>query len=172
MDARMTLPLALLLLPLLAGPSTTLASPPDLSGTWKGTLVNEPVRPNAPKVDVLLEIGPMPAADNTCTMWKTTYSEAGVVRQVKDYKLCRGLGPDDLYTDEGDGTKLTARWIGDVLVSPFRVDNLLLVVHTRLVGNVLTEEIVTIDDVPQGKGVQPLKPRSIQRLTFTRASAR
>lgn len=24
----------------------------------------------------------------------------------------RGIGPDDLYIDEGDGTRLLARWIG------------------------------------------------------------
>lgn len=166
--------LALLVLLTLTSPVPRVTAPsaPDLAGLWKGTLVNEPVRSNAPKIDVMLEIGPTLVADNTCTIWKTTYSEAGVVRQVKDYKLCRGAGPDDLYTDEGDGIKLAARWIGDVLVSPFRVDNLLLVVHTRLVGDTLTEEILTMDDVPQAKGVQSLKPRSIQRLTFTRATAR
>ncbi|MEI6243886.1 MAG: hypothetical protein WCQ64_02470, partial [Acidobacteriota bacterium] len=77
-----------------------------------------------------------------------------------------------LYTDEGGGVKLTTRWIGGVLVSPFRVDNLLLVVETRLRGDVLEEEIFTIDDQPQVKGVQPLKPRSIQRLTLRRVTAR
>ena len=144
------------------------SGPPNLTGTWKGTLINLPEKPTAPRIDVTLEIGPMPATDHACSPWKTTYSEGGVVRQVKDYQFCRGTGPDDLYTDEGGGVKLSARWIGDVLVSPFTVDNLLLVVHTRLRGEVLEEEIITIDDQPAVKGIQPLKPRSIQRLTLRR----
>lgn len=147
-------------------------STPNFSGVWRGTLVNEPRRANAPVVDVTLEMGPMPVSDNTCTTWKTTYSEAGAVRQVKDYKLCRGAGADDWYVDEGDGVKLTARWLGDVLVSPFRVDNLLLVVHTRLTGDMLVEEIITVDDQPKASGVQPLRPRSIQRLTLSRVPPR
>ena len=141
------------------------------TGTWKGTLVNEPARPNAARVDVVREIGPMPTADHTCTMWKTTYSEGGVVKQVKDYTFCRGAGPDDLYTDEGGGVRLSARWIGDVLVTPFKVGQVLLVVHTRLRGNVLDEEILTVDDQPATTGIVPLTPRTIQRLTFARATS-
>ena len=152
----------------LAAQASAQTTPPNLTGTWTGTLVNEPARASASRVDVMLEIGPMLTADNTCSAWKTTYSESGVVRQVKDYKLCRGSGPDDLYTDEGGGVRLTARWIGDVLVSPFRVDKVLLVAETRLRGDVLEEEILTIDDQPADKGIQPLKPRSIQRLTLRR----
>lgn len=112
----------------------------------------------------------MPTTDHTCTMWKTTYSEGGVVKQVKDYTFCRGAGPDDLYTDEGGGVRLPARWIGDVLVTPFKVGQVLLVVQTRLRGNVLDEEILTVDDQPATTGVVPLTPRTIQRLTFTRTS--
>ena len=168
----MTPVIAFALFAVLAVPAAGQTTPPNLAGVWQGTLVNEPVKANAPKIDVTIEIGPMVTADNACTPWKTTYSESGVVRQVKDYKLCRGTGPDDLWMDEGGGVKLTARWIGDVLVSPFRVDNLLLVVETRLRGDVLEEEIFTIDDRPSGTGIQPLKPRSIQRLTLRRATAR
>lgn len=141
------------------------------TGTWRGTLVNEPARPNAARIDVVREIGPMPAADHTCTMWKTTYSEGGVVKQVKDYTLCRGTGPNDLSIDEGGGVRLPARWIGDVLVTPFKVGQILLVVHTRLRGNVLDEEILTVDDQPATTGIVPLTPRTIQRLTFTRAAS-
>jgi hypothetical protein len=146
------------------------ATPPNLTGKWTGTLINLPLRSGAPKIDVTIEIGPMLAADHTCAPWKTTYSEGGVVKQVKDYQFCRGTGPDDLYTDEGGGVKLAARWVGDVLVSPFKVDNLLLIVETRLRGDVLEEEIFTIDDQPAIKGILPLKARSIQRLTLRRAA--
>lgn len=165
-------PAALLVAVALSTPVAVQSTPPDLTGLWKGTLVNEPARSGAPKIDVTLEVGPMPTSDHTCSPWKTTYSEAGVVRQVKDYQFCRGVGPDDLYTDEGGGVKLTARWIGGVLVSPFKVDKLLLIVETRLLGDTLVEEIFTIDDQPAITGVLPLKPRSIQRLTLTRVPAR
>lgn len=142
--------------------------PPSLTGTWKGTLVNLPLKPEAPRIDVTMEIGPMPSADHTCTPWKTTYSEAGVVKQVKDYRLCRGAGVNDLVVDEGDGVTLTARWVGDVLVSPFKYGKLLLVTETRVRGDVLEEEIFTMDDQPATEGVVSLTPRSLQRLTLRR----
>ncbi len=90
---------------------------PDWSGTWQGTLVNLPARAGANPVDVALEIGAFPAKDGACSAWRTTYKENGAVRQVKDYRLCRGAGAEDLYVDEG-GLKLTARLLGEVLVSP------------------------------------------------------
>lgn len=151
-------------------PQATPAALPDWSGTWRGTLVNYPQRPGAPVVEVTMEIGPFPAADNTCTPWKTTYAEGGTVKGVKDYKLCRGTGPDDLFIDEGDGVKLTARLIGDVLVSPFKYDNILLISQTRLRGDTLEEEILTADDQPAVKGVVALRPRAIQRLTLKRVA--
>ena len=142
--------------------------PKSWAGKWHGTLVNLPLRQGATAVEVTLELGEFPQADKSCAMWRTTYSEGGVVRQVKDYKLCRGTGADDLFVDEGDGVKLTARWLGDVLVTPFKYDNLLLIASTRLRGNVLEEEILTVDDKPTGKGVQPLRPRGLQRLELKR----
>jgi len=80
----------------LAAQASAQTTPPNLTGTWTGTLVNEPARANASRVDVMLEIGP------------------------------------------------------------------------RLRGDVLEEEMLTIDDQPADKGIQPLKPRSIQRLTLRR----
>jgi len=143
-------------------------TPPSLTGTWKGTLINLPLKPEAPRIDVTMEIGRMPAADHECTPWKTTYSEAGVVKQVKDYHLCRGVRADDLVIDEGGGVQLTVRWIGDVLVSPFKYGKVLLVTETRVRGDVLEEEIFTVDDQPATEGVVSLTPRSIQRLTLRR----
>ncbi len=137
-------------------------------GKWRGTLRNIPAKPDATAVEVELEIGEIPFRDNTCGMWKTTYSELGIVKQVKDYKLCRGTGADDLYLDEGNGIRLTARIIGDSLVIPFKFDNLMLISTTRVRGETLEEEILTIDDKPAVKGVQPMSPKSIQKLELRR----
>ena len=144
------------------------AAPPDLSGVWQGRLTNVPARPGAAPVDVMMEIGPLPAADSGCAPWRTTYAEGGTVRQVKDYRLCRGSGAEELFLDEGDGTRLVARWIGEVLVIPFKVNDVLLVSSIRLRGILLEEEILTVQDRPAAQGVQPLVPRGIQRLVLRR----
>jgi dipeptidyl aminopeptidase/acylaminoacyl peptidase len=137
-------------------------------GKWKGKLVNVPAKPDAVPVEVEREIGAFPTANNTCSMFKTTYSESGVVKQVKDYKLCRGTGADDIYVDEGDGVKLTARIVGDALITPFKYDNILLISTMRLRGDVLEEEILTVDDKPAVKGVLPMNAKSIQRIELKR----
>jgi dipeptidyl aminopeptidase/acylaminoacyl peptidase len=133
-------------------------------GKWKGTLKNVPAKPDAPMVEVTREIGAFPMANNTCSIWKTTYSESGVVKQVKDYKLCRGTSSDDLYVDEGNGVKLTARIVGDALITPFKSGNTLLISTVKLRGETLEEEILTIDDKPATSGVQPMNAKSIQRI--------
>lgn len=140
----------------------------DLAGTWRGTLVNYPTRAGASAVDVTIELGALPAADSSCVPWKTTYREQGLVRGVKDYRLCRGTGPDDYAVDEGGGVVLPARLLGDVLVSAFKTGSLLLVTHLRVQGDTLTEEIMTIDDRPAGDGLVTMRPRGIQRLVLTR----
>jgi hypothetical protein len=154
--------------PAAAQPNAGSAAPADWAGTWYGTLTNHPVKPGAPVVDVRRDIGGIPATDGTCTTWKTTYSENFVPRQVKDYRLCRGTGADDLFIDEGNGVRLSARWIDGVLVSMFTVDATLLVATTRLRGNVLEEEIVFANHTPATVGVQSLAPRGIQRLALYR----
>jgi hypothetical protein len=145
-----------------------LALAQNWEGQWQGTLQNFPTRPNSKPVDVNLEIGALPKTANSCTTWRTTYSESGQVRQVKDYRLCRGNSSEDWFLDEGNGIKLAAQWIGDVLVCPFKYDKLLLITTTRLQGDTLEEEILTIDDQPASTGVLPLKARNIQRLRFQR----
>jgi len=142
---------------------------PDWAGTWKGTLLNFPARVGATPVEVTRDVGPLPATDSSCTSWHTTYSEAGVVKAEKAYKLCRGAGADDLYIDEGDGVKLTTRWIGGVLITAFKYNDVLLVAQTRLRGDVMEEEILTVGDQPAATGVVPLLPRGVQRLTLRRA---
>ena len=86
---------------------------------------------------------------------------------VKDYKLCRGTGASDLYIDEG-GVRLAVRIIGDALVCFFKADDVLLVSTMRLRGEVLEEEILTVDDKPAIKGVQPMVPKGIQRIELKR----
>lgn len=138
-------------------------------GRWQGILVNFPTRADRAPVEVSREVGPYPAADSTCSTWRTTYFEDGSQRGVKDYRLCRGNGPQDLYVDEGDGTRLTAGWLGDVLVTPFKFGDLLLAAMTRVDGESMLEEILTADDLAATTGVVPLRPRSLQRLTLRRA---
>jgi hypothetical protein len=147
---------------------TAAQSRPDLGGSWQGTLVNYPVRSAAQPVEVTMELGALPVTDSTCVPWKTTYREQGVVRGVKDYRLCRGAGPDEYSVDEGGGVVLPARWLGDVLVSAFKTGSLLLVTHLRVQGDTLTEEIMTIDDKPASEGLVTMRPRGIQRMVLTR----
>ena len=143
---------------------------PNWEGKWKGTLKNLPAKPDAPVVEVTREIGAFPTMDNTCSMFKTTYLESGVFKEVKDYKLCRGTGADDLYIDEGNGTKLAAKLIGDALVSPLRYGNTLLISTMRLRGETLEEEILTVDDKPAIKGVVPMNAKGIQRIELKRVT--
>ncbi|MDX2029800.1 MAG: hypothetical protein SF339_03960 [Blastocatellia bacterium] len=140
----------------------------EWEGKWTGTLTNLPIRPDAKSIDVTREVGRFPTADNTCAAFKTTYAEGGVVRQIKDYRLCRGTGPNDLYVDEGGGVKLSAQLIGDVLVSAFKYGNLLLISSARLRGDVMEEDILTVDDKPAAEGIVTMRARSIQRLEFRR----
>lgn len=153
----------LVVLALLATPQRV-----DFSGTWTGTLVNLPGRPDAPVVDVVREIGPLPDRPGACTPWKTTYREGGVVRQVKDYALCRDADGDGWTVDEGGGVRLPARFLGDVLVSAFKYGALILTVRTEMRDGVMEEDIITADDRPATEGIVTMRPRSIQRLRLTR----
>ena len=137
-------------------------------GKWKGTLRNIPAKPNATAVEVEAEIGRTPTSNNSCTPWKISYFELGVLKQTKDYKLCRGNGPDELFIDEGNNVKLSARVLGDALVIPFKSDDQLLISTIRLRGETLEEEILTVDDRPAIKGVLPMTPKMVQKLELKR----
>jgi hypothetical protein len=134
----------------------------EWAGVWKGSLTNSPPAPNAKPVEVTMEIGAWPAADHACAMWRSTYREESVVKQVKDYRLCRGIG-EELFLDEGNGSKLTARWIGDMLVVPFKYNKFLVISTMRLRDGVLENEILTIEDGPV------LHPSAVQRIVLHRA---
>lgn len=150
------------------------AAPPSpiaaWEGKWSGKLTNIPAKPGSPSVEVTMEIGAFPTSDNSCSMWKTTYTESGSVTSVKDYKLCRGSGPEDIYIDEGGGVKLSARVIGDSLVVPFRSGNTFLVSTSRQRGEVLEQEILTVEDSPAVTGIQPMQAKGIQRIELRRVA--
>ena len=143
-------------------------TPPNLSGVWQGRLTHIPARPGAAPVDITVEIGQPPEADSSCVPWRTVYAEGGTVRQVKDDRFCRGSGAEDLYLDVGEGARLPARWIGTVLYLSFKVGDVLVVSSVRLRGVLLEEEILNVQDRPAAHGIQPLVPRSIQRLVLRR----
>ena len=141
---------------------------PSWTGKWHGTLTNVPARPNAAKIEVVREIGVWPQKDGDCTEFRTIYSEAGVEKGRKDYRLCRRGGAGDLVVDEGGGLELSSRLLGDTLVSIFRYDEIVLFVTTRVRGGVMEEEIYSATEKPAAKGVTVFPVRSVQRLVFTR----
>lgn len=151
-----------------AGGQTPAGTEPGWEGTWEGTLVNIPAAPSFRPVQVTREFGRFPSADGACSTFRTTYREDGQVKAVKDYRLCRGNGPDDLYVDEGDGLKLTARLFDGTLVSPFKYGTTLLVSTMAVRDDTLVEEILTVADKPAVEGALALKPLAIQRLTLRR----
>jgi hypothetical protein len=140
----------------------------DCLGTWKGTLTNFPASANAKPVDVIMEIGRFPTHDNQRSIWRTTYSEAGIVKAVKNYHLCRGQGSEDLFVDEGNAIKLKARFLGGELIAAFKYDKILLISTLRITGETLIDEIVTIEDKAAIEGVQPLVASAVQRLELKR----
>jgi hypothetical protein len=133
--------------------------------------VNYPERPGAPVVEVTRELGEIPRTPGTCTPFKTTYREGGVVKGVKDYRLCRG-DAGALWVDEGDGVQLPSHLIGGVLISAFKAGTTLLIAQMRLRGDVLEEEILTVADAPATEGVVGLGAKAIQRLEFRRRPQR
>lgn len=146
-----------------------MAQTPDWAGTWKGSLENHPAREGAKAVEVVMELGEFPVVDGACAVIRNRYFEGGVEKQVKDYKLCRGKGAEDLFVDEGGGLQLKARWMGGVLVTPFKYGKTLLVSTMRLWGEVLEEEILTVEDQAAVEGPLALRARGLQRLTLRRA---
>ena len=58
--------------------------------------------------------------------------------------------------------------MGDSLVIPFKYDNLLIVSTTRLRGEVLEQEILTVEDKPAVKGALPMSAKGIQKLEVRR----
>lgn len=149
--------------------AATAAPVPDWSGRWQGELVNLPLRAGAPSVTVRAEIGPWPSA-GSCSIWRRSFESTAHPPMTKDYLLCRSQVGDDLYIDERDGVKLAAQLVGDTLLTPFKYGKLILLASTRLRGDVLEEEIVTVDDKPAVDGPLPLVARGVQRISLRRVT--
>jgi hypothetical protein len=138
------------------------------TGAWEGELQNFPIRPGAPVIKIRREVGTWPKKEGECTNFRTTYTEAVVEKGRKDYKLCRGAGPDEFIVDEGNGVELKAIMLDDSLVSTFKYGSIILTVITRVRGKEMSEQIYTAADLPATEAVVTLKTRGLQRLTFRR----
>lgn len=137
------------------------------TGMWYGTVEAYPEGETGTGWNVTLEIGPYPATDYTCTVWRSIFSEHGVIQTTKDYRFCRGCGADDLYIDEGGNVTIGSRWIADVLVSPFKYKGVYAVDQMRMRGDILEEEILITDDNPAiDNVVVSVRPQSIHMMRF------
>ena len=164
---RATLVLALGLATVLAGAPAAAEGIAGWEGKWEGRLVNLPGRPGQGEVRIERETGPWPAA-NACSPLVTRYLVEGKPTQTKDYRLCRGATPDQLWVDEGGGVTLSARLLGDSLVSPFKYGSILLVASTRVEGDRMVEDILSARDQPATDGIVKLDATNLQRLEFRR----
>jgi hypothetical protein len=141
------------------------------TGTWHGVIEAYPEGEAGSGWNVTLEIGSYPMVDNSCTIWRSIFSEYGVVQGTKDYRFCRGYGVDDLYTDEGGGVTIGARWINNVLVSPFKYKDVFAISSMRMRGDILEEEIIITDDNPAKENVVvSVRPKSIHLMTMKKRS--
>jgi len=152
-----------------SGQSKAADEVPAWEGVWEGELINIPPNPPFDGIHVTSELGKFPTVDDTCSLFRNTYKEGTEVKQVKNYKLCRGTGPSDLFIDENNGLKLPARLFGGMLVTPFKYGETIFVSIMRLEGETLIEDIHMIEDKPSVKGALPLVPKRVQRLSFRRA---
>jgi hypothetical protein len=142
------------------------------TGTWNGVVEAYPDGELGSGWNVTLEIGLYPMVDGSCTTWKSTFTENGAVQTVKDYRFCRGRGATDLFIDEGDGVTIGAKWINDVLVSPFKYKDVIAVASMRLRGDILEEEILITDDKPAIKDVVvSIQAHSIHLMRMKKVSA-
>lgn len=125
----------------------------DWTGTWHGTIEAYPEGQVGDGWNKTLVLGPYPMSDETCTIMNETFVEHGIVKLIKDYRFCRGHGATDLYIDEGNGGKLAVQWISDVLVAPFKYNDLFTLSRIRMREDTLEEEIVITDDKPGADNV-------------------
>jgi hypothetical protein len=121
-------------------------------------------------LEMTLELGPFPTVDNNCTMWRGTYRQEGRIVNIKDYRLCRRNSDEDLFTDERNGIILDTQWLGGELITPYKFENVFYTAVTRLRGDVLEDEIITVDDNSESKGVQSLRTRAVYRTVMERVN--
>ncbi|CAF1125208.1 unnamed protein product [Adineta steineri] len=143
---------------------------PDWSGTWRGMMKVEPAEAGPTQLEVTLELGAFPTVENNCTKWYGTYRQNGQIQVIKDYQLCRRNSDDDLFTDERNGIILDTQWIGGALVSSYKVDNIFYIAIMRMRGDILEEEIWTVDDKNTNQAVESLRTLAIYRLEMKRVT--
>ena len=119
-------------------------------------------------LEVTLKLGPFPTVDNNCTMWHSTFRREGKVEAIKDYRLCRRNSDEDLFTDERNGIILDTQWIGGILATPYKADNVFYMAVTRMRGDILEDEIMTVNDTMASQGVQSLRTKVIYRTEMKR----
>jgi hypothetical protein len=119
-------------------------------------------------LEMTLELGPFPTVGNNCTLWRGTYKQQEKVQAIKDYPLCRRNSDEALFTDEGNGIILDTQWIGGALVSPYKFANAFYIAITRMRGDLLEDEILTVDDTDVSKEVQSLRVRAIYHTEMKR----
>jgi hypothetical protein len=141
------------------------------TGTWHGILEAYPEGEAGAGWNVTLEIGIYPVVNDSCTIWRSIFTDNGTLQATKDYRFCRGRIDDDLFIDEGGGVKIAAQWINDVLVSPFKYKGVFAVSSMRMRGEILEEEILITDDNSSIEGVVvSVRAHSIHLMTMRRMS--
>lgn len=115
------------------------------TGLWYGTIESYPENALGHGWNVTMEIGLYPQTINSCTTWRSIFTEYDVVKLKKDYVFCRGPGVDDFYIDEGN-EKAAGRQIHNVLVSGLKLHGSYALATMRMRGNILEEEILMTDD--------------------------
>jgi hypothetical protein len=115
---------------------------PEWHGVWHGNLLNLPATEPSPTIKVNLEIGVGDEPDDGCLTWRSTYTDDGVVRAVKDYRLCQVAGR--YVIDEGGGLELEVSMFGNRLYSVFRVQDVTLVTRYEIDEDQLVQEILSM----------------------------
>jgi len=142
--------------------------PPQWQGIWRGVLTNSPASARGDSIPVTMNLAPFPSANGSCTVWRTTYGEGRGKNGVKDYRICRRNGPQDLYVDELNGIRLRARLLGNAMVIGFTEKNRVYVTSLRMRGDTLIEETLTFVDGGGGPDLRSYSPISAQRVVLRR----
>jgi len=141
------------------------------TGTWYGVVEAYPEGEVGAGWNATWEIGAYPMVDDSCTIWRAIYTENGTVQAIKDNRFCRGRDSDDLFIHESGGGKVAVQWINDVLVSPFKYQDVFTVASMRMRGDTLEEEILITDDNPGIQNVVvSVRAHSIHSIRMKRMS--
>lgn len=121
------------------------------SGTWHGQVKTYPKGELGDGWNVTFILGSYPLTDETCTIWKKTFSQHETIQLIKDYRLCRGKNESDLYVDEGHGIKVSVQWIDHILITSFKYNGLLTISSMQIRHDLLEEQVIVTQDLPSDK---------------------